>query len=67
MPLKDSLTGTVWINGSAATCTCQDGRSNFIPILRIPYPDTRVQATCRYSVSVKGDSVDLAEVALQGA
>ena len=35
--------------------------------MRIPYPYTGVQASCRDPVTVKGDGVDLTEVALKGS
>lgn len=38
-----------------------------IPVLWIPYPHAGIQTAGGNSLAVKGDGVDLAEVALQGA
>ena len=39
------------------------GGTNNLPVCRIPYPDTGVQAACRDLFPVKSDGVNLTEVA----
>jgi hypothetical protein len=36
-----------------------------LPIIRIPYPYTRIQTACRYFFPIKSNGVDLTEVACE--
>lgn len=39
----------------------------YIPIVRIPNANTRIQTSCCYSIAVKSDGINLREVSAEGA